>query len=163
MGKSDNRDRLNEIGVLRRREVEVRLLAPLLDALSREFGGERIREITREVIVQLAETQGREMAEAAGGNSLSDFAGALDAWRRDDAMSIEVLSETPAEFSFNVTRCRYAELYQSLGVPELGAILSCNRDSALMKGFNPQVELTRTQTLMEGASHCDFRYRRRSS
>jgi hypothetical protein len=38
-------------------------------------------------------------------------------------------------------------------------VLSCNRDSALIEGFNPEVNLTRTQTLMQGASHCDFRYR----
>ncbi len=48
----------------------------------------------------------------------------------------------------------------ALGVPELGAILSCNRDAASIAGFNPDVALTRTQTLMGGASHCDFRYAR---
>jgi hypothetical protein len=45
-----------------------------------------------------------------------------------------------------------------LGIPELGAILSCNRDAALIGGFNPDVSFTRTQTIMGGASHCDFVY-----
>jgi hypothetical protein len=27
-------------------------------------------------------------------------------------------------------------------------------------GLGPEVQLTRTQTIMQGASHCDFRYRR---
>jgi hypothetical protein len=52
-------------------------------------------------------------------------------------------------------------MYRALGVPELGALLSCNRDFALIQGFNPDVELRRTQTIMEGAPHCDFRYVRR--
>jgi hypothetical protein len=30
-----------------------------------------------------------------------------------------------------------------------------------MEGFNPEIELRRTQTIMEGAEHCDFRYRKR--
>jgi hypothetical protein len=58
-----------------------------------------------------------------------------------------------------VTKCRYAKFYQSLGIPELGAVLSCNRDYALIEGFNADIALTRTQTIMQGASHCDFRYR----
>lgn len=35
---------------------------------------------------------------------------------------------------------------------------SCNRDFSLVEGFNPAVKLTRTQTVMEGASYCDFRF-----
>ncbi|MBW2409434.1 MAG: L-2-amino-thiazoline-4-carboxylic acid hydrolase [Deltaproteobacteria bacterium] len=41
---------------------------------------------------------------------------------------------------------------------ELGTILSCSRDFALIKGFNPKINLKRTQTIMEGASYCDFSY-----
>ena len=76
----------------------------------------------------------------------------------DDALHIEVLEQSEQAFSFNVTRCRYAEMYQALGIPELGALLSCNRDAALIQGFNLQVELTRTQTILQGAPSCDFRY-----
>jgi hypothetical protein len=76
----------------------------------------------------------------------------------DDALQIDVLEQNEGAFSFNVTRCRYAEMYRALGVPELGALLSCNRDGALIQGFNPQVEFSRSQTIMEGAAHCDFRY-----
>jgi len=56
----------------------------------------------------------------------------------------------------------HSDILNRLGIPELGAVLSCNRDFSLIEGFNPEVELTRTQTIMEGASHCDFRYRRPS-
>ncbi|MEL6768629.1 MAG: L-2-amino-thiazoline-4-carboxylic acid hydrolase [Pseudomonadota bacterium] len=37
--------------------------------------------------------------------------------------------------------------------------MHCRRDYAMIEGFNPDIELTRTQTLMSGASCCDFRYR----
>jgi predicted ArsR family transcriptional regulator len=52
-------------------------------------------------------------------------------------------------------------MYRALGIPEVGALLSCNRDFALIEGFNPDVALERTQTIMQGATHCDFRFRRR--
>lgn len=49
-------------------------------------------------------------------------------------------------------------MYRDLGVPELGVLLSCNRDHALIEGFSDNVTLTRTQTIMEGAPYCDFRF-----
>ena len=153
-------DTLNEvIGVLTRREVEARILAPVLDALCDEFGREKVLGIVRDTIINVAQTQGAEMAERMGGNSLDDFAQTLQYWTQGDALKIDVLAKNDEEFSFNVTRCRYAELYKALGIAELGATLSCNRDFALIEGFNGEVDLTRTQTIMQGASHCDFRYR----
>jgi L-2-amino-thiazoline-4-carboxylic acid hydrolase len=63
---------------------------------------------------------------------------------------------------FNVTRCRYAEFYKDLGLADLGYLVHCNRDHAMIDGFNPDLKLTRTQTVMEGASHCDFRFTKKS-
>jgi hypothetical protein len=150
---------LNAIGVLKRRAIEARILAPILDALGREFGREQVLAIVKDQIVRIAREQGAALAKASGGRSLPVFAGTLDHWTRDGALELETVAEDERTLSFNVTRCRYAEMYRDLGIPELGAVLSCNRDSALIEGFNPEVNLTRTQTLMQGASHCDFRYR----
>ena len=151
-------DTLNEIGVLKRREIEARILMPVLSALGAEFGRERVFEVARQVIVEVARTQGRELAERMQGNSLTDFAAALEDWKKGDAYRMDVLRQDGERLDFNVTRCRYAEMYRALGIPEVGALLSCNRDFALIEGFNADVKLTRTQTIMEGASHCDFRF-----
>jgi phosphohistidine phosphatase SixA len=151
-------DTLNEIGVLKRREIEARILAPLLDALGEEFDRPRVLEITRRTITQIALRQGAELAARTGGDSLIHFAAALEDWQRGGAMDIEILEHTSQRFDFNVTRCAYAELYSSLGNPELGELLSCNRDRSLISGFNPGIRLQRTQTIMQGASFCDFRY-----
>jgi predicted ArsR family transcriptional regulator len=146
--------------VLKRREIEARILMPVLQALGDEFGRERVFEVARRVIVDVARSQGREVAERVGGNSLVHFAAALEDWKKGDAYRMDVLRQDAERFDFNVTRCRYAEMYRALGIPEVGALLSCNRDFALIEGFNPDVTLRRTQTIMEGASHCDFRFAR---
>jgi len=86
------------------------------------------------------------------------FEQSLQFWTKDDALKLDVLNKTDSTLDFNVVRCRYSEMYRELGVPELGAVFSCNRDYALIEGFNEEAKLTRTQTLMNGASHCDFRY-----
>ena len=61
-------------------------------------------------------------------------------------------------FQIDVTRCRYAQFYKELGAPELGFLLVCSQDFAFAEGLGADVKLTRTQTIMQGASHCDFRY-----
>ena len=76
-----------------------------------------------------------------------------------DAHDVTVLKQTPDAFEFNVTRCRYAQFYQELNEPELGFLLVCSGDYPLTEGLSPDLELTRTQTIMQGASHCDFRWR----
>jgi hypothetical protein len=155
-------DRLHEVGVLTRREIEARILAPFVEALSNEFDRERILAILRKTIIEVARTQGAQLAAAMGGDSLQHFNQSLEYWTRGNALEMDVLEQNDERLSFNVTRCRYAEMYRDIGIPELGALLSCNRDFALIQGFNPEVDLTRTQTIMEGAPFCNFRYTRKA-
>ena len=152
-------ERLNAVGVLTRREIEARILAPVIDALGQRFGRDEVVAIVREVVAGIAREQGRAMAASRGDASLGSFAQTLGPWTKDDALRLEVIDESPGRFAFDVTRCRYAEMYRALGIPELGEVLSCQRDAALIEGFNPDVALTRTQTIMQGAACCDFRYR----
>lgn len=151
-------ERLNAVGILTRREIEARILAPVIDALAREFPRQRVIEIVRDVIVDIARRQGRGLAESDD-RSLTAFAATLGPWQKDDAMRLEVLEQSDTQLAFDVTRCRYAEMYRALGIAELGRVLSCNRDAALIEGFNPEISLARSQTIMQGASCCDFRYR----
>ena len=146
------------LGVLTRRETEARILAPVIDALGDRFGRNEVVETVRDTIIRIAQEQGAELADTMGGNGSNAFLDSLQYWTKDDALVIDLLEHTDEKLSFNVVRCRYAELYKALGIPELGAVLSCNRDFALVEGFNPDADLTRTQTIMQGASHCNFRY-----
>ena len=82
----------------------------------------------------------------------------LPLWTKDDALTID-LDDKPGVLDFNVRRCRYAETYRAMGLGDIGDILSCNRDGAFCEGYDSRIKLTRTQTIMRGASHCDFRYR----
>ncbi len=153
-------DDLNaKIGVLTRREVEARILEPMIDALGAKFGRENVLAIVKDTIVKIASDHGAALRQHMGGNSLKHFAASLKYWCRDNALQIEVLEQTEDRFAFNVTRCRYAELYKKLGVAALGTTFSCARDFALIRGFNKKVQLKRTQTIMQGAAYCDFRYK----
>jgi len=152
-------DNLNSIGVLKRREIEARILIPFVKALNEVFEPDKVKAVLQNTIIAIAQDQGAGLAAQCGENNLQTFAETLTAWTKDDALEIDVQRQTNEYFEFNVIRCRYAEMYLALGIPELGSLLSCNRDFSLIEGFNPDVNLTRTQTIMEGAAFCDFRYR----
>jgi L-2-amino-thiazoline-4-carboxylic acid hydrolase len=153
---SEERSRLS---LLHQREIEARIVGPLVRAVAAELGEEKTLHLLRDVIAELARQGGAELARLLGETSLQAFARCLDRWREGGALEIDVLEQTPERLSFNVTRCRYAELYRALGLADLGSSLSCQRDFALVQGFNPAIGLTRTQTIMEGAPYCDFRFR----
>jgi hypothetical protein len=51
--------------------------------------------------------------------------------------------------------------YRSLGIEELGSILSCGRDASFIEGFNGEVALERKHTILQGSSACDFRFSKR--
>lgn len=153
-------DTLNEIGVLKRREIEARIIGPIVEALAKEFDRERVLAIVAETIINVARKQGAERASAMGDDSLIAFSNSAGDWRKGNALEIEVLEQNAERYDFNVTRCRYAEMYRSLGMAELGAVLSCNRDYSLVEGFNPEIKLERKQTIMQGAPCCTFRYSR---
>jgi hypothetical protein len=148
-----------KLPLLDQREIEARIVGPLVRAFSEEIGPERTLEVVAGVIRELARESGAELARLLGEQTLDAFARSLDRWRENGALEIDVLEQSPARLSFNVTRCSYAEMYRALGLADLGASLSCQRDFALAQGFNPSIELTRTQTIMGGAPFCDFRFR----
>ena len=151
-------DTLNSVGVLTRREIEARLLAPLIAALSAEFGEQAVLAVVRQTILTLARQQGAALAASLPVNDLQHFAQAMQAWNTGDALEQVILEQSDQRLSYDIHRCSYAEMYQRLGIPELGSLLSCNRDFALIEGYNPDIRLTRTQTIMEGAPTCDFCY-----
>jgi hypothetical protein len=149
---------LSQVSILARREIEARILMPVLNAFIKEHGKDQTVKLVDPVIQELAREGGVQLAKALGGNTIAHFAKGLSLWTREDALRLDVMEQTEKTFAFNVTRCRYAEMYKELGVQEYGSLLSCGRDAALIVGFNPKIKFTRTQTIMSGAPYCDFRY-----
>ena len=86
------------------------------------------------------------------------MASAFDQSAAGDALEYEVVRQAADGFDLDVTKCRYTEFYKALGEPELGFLLVCSADFPMAGGFGAGVKLTRSQTIMQGASHCDFRY-----
>jgi fumarate reductase iron-sulfur subunit len=148
----------SRVDLLTRREIEALVAVPLIKAFMNDIGKEKALLTAEAVIMTLARESGRQMAEKLGGNGLLDFEKGLTVFSQGDAMVFDLLESTDKRLSFNTTRCRYAEMYRANGMEDFGYLLSCRRDFALMEGFNPAIKLVRTQTIMQGADYCDFRF-----
>jgi hypothetical protein len=157
-GRDERKD--GEIGILARRRIEAAIIAPIYDEMCEAVGTDKAGNILRRAIRRAAIDAGAEMAtRAANGADLETFKAILPLWTKDDALTIEIIDDAPGVLDFNVRRCRYAETYRAMGLGAIGDILSCDRDGTFCEGYDPRIKLTRTQTIMKGASYCDFRYR----
>jgi hypothetical protein len=150
-----------DIPLIERARIQAQVLVPLLKALQADLGEERANSIVRKALGDLYRQFGEEFWRSRKSQSVGDnMAAAFRTFAAGDALDYKVIRNTPEAFEVNVTGCRYAQFYQELGVPELGFLLVCAADFTMADGYDPDVRLTRTQTIMQGASHCDFRYRR---
>jgi len=148
------------LSMLEKRKIEAEILKEVYETLKESHGEEVARKTIAESVRRSAIEQARAFAAAApGGTSLKAFQDVMPLWTKGGALEIEVKEQTDQSFTFNVVRCRYAETYKAMGLGEIGHLLSCNRDGAFCEGYDPKLKLERTQTIMQGASHCDFRYR----
>ena len=145
---------------LERRKIEAGVLIPIVQAFQRAIGKERANEIAREVIMELARKDGERWAQQFG-TDLVAMAQVVSVWADGGSLDIEPVDRSAERLDFNVVRCQYAEFYKELGFPELGYLFHCSRDFGMVEGFSPNLMLKRTQTIMQGASHCDFRFVRK--
>jgi hypothetical protein len=147
------------LAMLERRRIEATILKHVYDTLKASHGAETAARTVAEAVRKSAMDQGRQMAEAVRGQtSLQTFIDRQELWRRGDALQIEVQEQSATRYRYNVTRCRYAEMYRDMGLGEIGHLLSCQRDATFCEGYDKRLTLKRTQTIMQGASHCDFDY-----
>jgi hypothetical protein len=149
------------VSVLQQAKIQAQVLVPLVKALQAELGRERANAIVRTALRDLYRRYGEEFWRAKNEENIGKaMTSAFATFARDDALDFEVKEQSQDAFDIDVRRCRYAEFYNAMGEPELGFLLVCSADFLMAEGFGPEIKLTRTQTIMQGASHCNFRYKR---
>ena len=141
-------------------KIQAQVLVPLVRTLQAELGEERANALVRKSLGELYRKFGEAWWRAQGASELGEkIASMFKNFAAGDALDYEVLKQTTDTFELNVTGCRYAKFYQEIGAPELGFLLTCSADFTYVDGFGGDVQLTRTQTIMQGADHCDFRFK----
>jgi hypothetical protein len=145
--------------MLEKRRIEAAMLKHVYETLKASHGAETAKRTIADAVRKSAMEQAAEMAARVGGKtSLRTFIDRQELWTRGGALERDVIEQSDTRYRFNVTRCKYAEMYRDMGLGEIGHLLSCQRDGTFCEGYDDRIKLKRTQTIMQGATHCDFDY-----
>jgi L-2-amino-thiazoline-4-carboxylic acid hydrolase len=136
-------------------KIQARAVIPIVKALEREIGKPRAHAL---VGAAIANDYAKWQAQRIPVRNLHP--------RRngDNPFPVErqIVDDTESSFAVNMTSCQFADYFRSIGEPEIGALLTCGVDFANEAVQRPDWLFERTQTLMQGAPFCDFRWRRKS-
>lgn len=147
------------LSMLAKRRIEAEILGHVYEVLKASHGKEAAMQAVGNAVRRSSIDQAQRFAAETGGpTSLQSFIDISSLWESEDALKIEVREKTDTAYVFDVVRCRYAEMYKEMGLGEIGHLLSCQRDGTFCEGYDPKLKFARTQTIMQGASHCDFNY-----
>ncbi|MGP2490632.1 L-2-amino-thiazoline-4-carboxylic acid hydrolase [Mesorhizobium sp. PUT5] len=156
MASQDGKD----LPTLTRRRLQAEVIGPIYAEMVAAIGEDKAQSILDAAIRKAAVAEGEQFARRAPGGitSMADFIKLYDLWTTNGALEIEVLEASDSTFDFDVTRCRYAEMYREMGLGHIGHLMSCNRDGTFCQGYDRNIELDRQHTIMAGAPRCTFRY-----
>ncbi len=152
-----------KLTVHERMEIQMQYAVPLLRDLQEILGTDVVTEALRS---RLALQQQRAEAAAKSVNSMREQAVRIERdferFAQGGALDYTVLDHTEHaagidEVAVNVSDCQYATMMDRLDATDLGTLLICGPDLAAAAAGG--MELQRSQTRMEGADHCDFRFR----
>src|SRR5258708_3537968 len=149
------------ISLLDKTRIQAQVLVPVMRALRSELGRDKADAIVRDALREWSKQLFAAIGDGIEGSPRRKWAAMQDAL--GDAtlreVSFDMLRHDKEALEFNVTTCGFAEFFRALGEPELGALLVCQTDVDIVAAAGDEVHFDRSQTLMQGASCCTFRYR----
>ncbi len=140
-------------------KAQAQVLIPFFKTLVEELGKDKAIEISRKAMKNFYCDIGRQINMFYPGNPIEKTSALTPYYATGNALEYQDLTNTEDTYEYKVTACKYAEYYKELGEPELGYLFVCEGDFMIAEGISPELELTRTNTIMQGAEFCDFCYK----
>jgi predicted ArsR family transcriptional regulator len=140
--------------------------AGLARAVIEHFGAEA-EEFIKNFLKEGTRNWAAEAAQAdKRANKKNDIQGLLDfLWEPLRHEGFEFTCDQNKQgCQLKVTRCPVAEIAKAQQLEKWGFIFHCMGDESICEGYNPEIGMKRTKTLMEGDEYCDhlYYYRERS-
>ena len=138
-------------------KVQSRVVIPIVKALEQEIGKERAHAIVGRAIANSYVAYRQRRGFEPNTHPRSEDDGPAFPVER------EVVEDTEQSYGHNITGCAFADYFRGIGEPEIGALMTCGVDFAGEALMRPDWDFNRTQTRMQGAPYCDFRWRKRGA
>jgi len=135
-------------------------LIPTLQSLSARIGQEKYIEMLKEGAEDEARRFGQDLAKKLGKNDLTAYTDDLRKPERfwQHVLTYEIVEDTPKAFELKITECLWAATFRAGNASDIGYAVCCHGDYAAIQAFNPNLEMIRTKTLMQGDAFCNHRY-----
>ena len=152
------------IPVIEKRKLQAEVIIAIYDEMKEAFGEIKAKKILEKAIIKNAVSEGSKLRQEIDKkvdkktSVINRFINVFELWKVGGALEIKEIKKTNEVYHFDVTRCKYAEMYDEMGIKDLGKLLSCNRDYNFSIGFDQNLKLERNKTIMEGHKCCTFRY-----
>ena len=151
----------SDITMLDKVKIQAQVLVPVMRALRAELGRDKADALVKGALRDWSKRLFAEIGKDIEGSPYRKFA-TMNTALADVTMqevSFDMHRRDKQALEFDITSCRFAEFFRALGEPELGALLICHVDADIADAGGDEVNFSRTQTLMQGASCCNFRYK----
>lgn len=132
----------------------------LLEALRERFG-EGVVDVVTETESRIARAQWSAVGEAASDRSVWGLIAALWEPLRSKGMEFTATGETVDGMEgvrVTCVKCPFHDMAKETGTEAWMHAHTCLTDPVIAEAFNPDISLTRTETLMTGGTKCDFLY-----
>jgi hypothetical protein len=150
-----------QLSLLEKTQIQAQVLVPVMRALRDELGREKADALVRDALREWSKALFAGIGNDIEGSPKRKWAVMQSALAdfTEKEVSFEMLRQDKQAYEFDVTFCRFAQFFRALGEPELGALLVCATDVDIVDAAGSDVSFDRSQTLMQGAPCCTFRYK----
>jgi len=151
----------SDVTMLDKVKIQAQVLVPVMRALRAELGRDKADALVKGALRDWSKAIFAEIGKDIEGSPYRKFA-TMNTALADVTMqevSFDMHRRDKQALEFDITSCRFAEFFRALDEPELGALLICHVDADIADAGGSEVSFSRTQTLMQGASCCNFRYK----
>jgi hypothetical protein len=131
---------------------------PLTQYLTRTLGRERGLQLLEAYGAEQAVESARRLSQRMGGNDFAALKRLFSPEPWGHMLTFEVAESTDRVHELNVTECLWAQTWLGAGAGAEGFAAICHGDYAFAKAFNPDLEMVRDKTLMQGHACCNHRY-----
>jgi hypothetical protein len=135
-----------------------RIVIPIVKALETELGKARAHQIVGQAIAEAYVSYREGLGYEPNEHPRDEGEGVGN--KPKFPVDRVVVEDSDTAFSHNITGCAFANYFRAIGEPEIGALMTCGVDFAAEGRIRPDWEFKRSQTRMQGADFCDFRWRK---
>ena len=150
-----------DISLLDKTRIQAQVLVPVMRAMRAEIGREKADALVRGALREWSRQMFADIGNSIEGSPGRKFAKMNTALAEvtEREVTFDMHRDDKEAREFDITSCRFAEFFRSLGETELGALLVCWTDVDIVDAGGSDVSFNRDQTLMQGGSCCTFRYK----